>query len=109
MCLLLSSQAIKIKKDEINFDYDENVQTSEDEFNKEKQFNKLIETNKKINSDNKDLIKNYNQKMAQAQRNVDQGLFGRSLANSKLVEIKTDMNQIVENFKLDRSLFPALI
>ena len=110
--LLASSQAVKVvQKDvtEINFDYEENVQTSEDEAGKDKKFNSLLKQHQDHMEQNDKLIKEYNMKIDQANRNVAQGIFGRSLATNKVSEIKESMSQIASNFKADESVFPTLV
>jgi hypothetical protein len=55
------------------------------------------------------LIKEYNLKIEQAQRNVNQGLFGRTLASNKVSEIKQALTQIYTNFHEDADMIPELI
>jgi len=43
------------------------------------------------------LIQSYSKMMDQAQRNVAQGIFGRSLAENKVTDIKDSMHQIKNN------------
>ena len=72
-------------------------------------FTSLLETHKAHTEKNNQLIKEYNQKIQQAQRNVAQGIFGRTLAGNKVSEIKSAMSQIASNFQADSSLIEELV
>ena len=59
----------------------------------------IITEANKMNKDDTDIMKTIDEKIAQAQRNSQQGEIGRTLAMNKVNEIKIGLSQIESNFE----------
>ena len=61
--LLSTTQAIRVTQKDLTLDYEENVQTSEEESHKDQKFNSIVSTHKSHMEENKNLIKEYSKKI----------------------------------------------
>uniref|UniRef100_A0A7S3FTS6 Uncharacterized protein n=1 Tax=Strombidium rassoulzadegani TaxID=1082188 RepID=A0A7S3FTS6_9SPIT len=106
--LLLVSQAanaIRIR----DVDYEDSVKSEEETIRLEKLHQEIEDKLKTMNTRDEQLTKDYNVKLEQSKRNIEQGEMGRSLASSKVVDIKNSLSQIQANLDAEGKAISQIV